>query len=492
MTQGISKSFIKSSFIYSFIGALPLASSVLLLPFYGNSGLLSTDDFGLLAIYIALSELVRILFSFSADNYLGINFIHNSETPSQRRKFIGTTALFLIVFGTGMALLFSLAGDYLFTFIFPGKDVNFYPYGLLSIVTGLFAGVFKAYTSLMIYRQRPNPYFWSNILHFILVIGFSVTGLYLFPMSLDGPIWGRFLAAASTFIWAMVYFGRESKFEYSRSILKDLIQYSTPLYIFYILTWVISNIDRYFILGILSEKDVAVFDFAIKITLLVELLQAGLSAAINPKVFQIWKRNGDKPAGSIEINRYFNGFTVINQLCIPLMYIAAVFLVPFVVSNEDLYLSFDLLPILFAGMVTRVWLLYLITPIYYFKKTRVLPLIYGVVALFQVVATYTLISLDGIGGAVWANFLSKIVQVLLVFVFVRRFYSFSVNPQKFIVYPIIYILILLATDLFLSHVNIYLMASLHLVILCTIGFFMFRNEIVPFVRSVFTGKNKAA
>lgn len=488
MSQGISKSFIKSSFIYSFIGALPLASSVLLLPFYGNSSLLSTDDFGLLAIYIALSELVRILFSYSADNYLGINFIHNSETPSQRRKFIGTSALFLIIFGTGMALLFSLAGDFLFTFIFPGKDVNFYPYGLLSILTGLFTGIFKAYTALMIYRQRPNPYFWSNMLHFVLVISFSVTGLYLFPMSLDGPIWGRFLSSASTFIWAMIYFGRESRFEYSRSILKDLISYSTPLYIFYILTWVISNIDRYFILGILSEKDVAIFDFAVKITLIVELLQAGLSAAINPKVFQIWKKNDSRPEGSVEINKYFNGFTLINQISMPLLYVGVVFFIPFIVSNSDLYDSFLLLPVLFAGMVSRVWLLYLLTPIYYFKKTKVLPVIYAIVAVFQVFVTYFLIRNVGIEGAVWANFMSKIAQVVLVFLFVRKFYTFSVNPRKFIWYPVIYIVMLVATDVFMSGYNQYVIAAAQLVILVIIGFFMFRNELVPFAKSLLPTK----
>lgn len=491
MAQGISKSFIKSSFIYSFIGALPLASSVLLLPFYGNSDLLSTSDFGLLAIYIALSELVRILFIYSADNYLGINFIHNSDSPAQTRKFIGTSALFLIIFGVGMTLLFSVAGDYLFTFIFPGKDVNFYPYGLLSILTGLFTGIFRAYTSLMIYRQKPNPYFWSNMLHFILVIAFSVSGLYLFPMSLEGPIWGRFISAVSTFIWAMAYFAKESHFEYSKSVLKDLLRYCTPLYIFYILTWVISNIDRYFILGIMTEKEVAIFDFAVKITLIVELLQAGLSAAINPKVFKIWKENGDRPVGNVEINRYFNGFTVINQLSIPLIYVAVVFLVPFVVSNTDLYFSFNLLPVLLAGMATRVWLMYLMTPIYYFKKTKMLPLIYGLVAVIQVLVTYILIRFNGIEGAAWANFLTKMVQVFLVFIFVRRFYTFSVNPQKFIVYPAIYILILLATDLFFSDINVYLMASLHLVILSVVGFLMFKKEIVPFVKSLYQGRVKS-
>ncbi|HBG69599.1 MAG: hypothetical protein A2W93_13800 [Bacteroidetes bacterium GWF2_43_63] len=490
MSQGISKSFIKSSFIYSFIGALPLASSVVLLPFYGNSNLLTTEDFGLLAIYIALSELVRVLFIYSADNYLGINYIHNSDSPAQSRRFIGTAALFLLIFGAAMTLIFSTVGDFLFTFIFPGKDVNFFPFGFLSILTGLFTGIFKAYTALMIYRQKPNPYFWSNMLHFVLVIAFSVSGLYLFPMSLDGPIWGRFISASSTFIWALIYFGRESRFEFSKSILKDLLIYCTPLFIFYLLSWVIANIDRYFILGILSESEVAVFDFAVKITLIIELLQVGLSAAINPKVFQIWKKHGDKPEGNVEINKYFNGFTVINQISMPLLYVCVVFFVPLIISNKDLYQSFDLLPILMAGMVSRVWFLYLTTPVYYFKKTKILPLAFSIVALFQVVVTFSLIKLSGIEGAVWANFMTKILQVVLLYFFVRRFYSFSVNPKKFILYPVIYILMLLVTKIAFSDVNMYLMSTLHLIILAVIGFILFREELVPFLRSLLPGRAK--
>lgn len=491
MSQGISKSFIKSSFIYSFIGALPLASSVLLLPFYGNSGLLSTEDFGLLAIYIALSELVRVLFIYSADNYLGINYIHNADTPAQSQKFIGTTALFLLIFGGGMTLIFSAAGDFLFSNIFPEKNINFYPYGFLSILTGLFNGIFKAYTVLMVYRQKPRPYFWSNMLHFVLVIAFSVSGLFLYPMSLDGPIWGRFISSAATFIWALIYFGRESKFDYSKSILKDLLSYCTPLFIFYMLLWVISNIDRYFILGILSEKEVAVFDFAVKITLIIDLLQGGLSAAINPKVFKIWKQNGDKPEGSVEINKYFNGFTVINQISMPLLFVAAVFFIPLIITNKDLYQSFYLLPVLMAGMVSRVWFLYLLTPVYYFKKTKILPLAFALVAFIQVISTYSLIKLSGIEGAVWANFMTKILQVVVLYFFVRKFYSFSVNPKKFIFYPAFYILMLLTTEIFFSNVNMYLMSLLHLIVLVVIGYILFREELVPFLKSLRPSKAKS-
>ncbi len=454
-----------------------MASGILLLPFYGNSQLLSTSDFGLLAIYIVFTDLVRLVFSYSADNYLGLNFIHHAATVEQQQRFMGTSTLFLIVFGVCMTLVFTLAGDFVFSLAFPGKGVLFFPYGFLSVLTGLCAGIFKAYSTLMIYRQKPVPFFWSNMVHFFLVVAISVGGLFLFPLSLDGPIWGRFLSAFATMAWAMVYFIRQSKLRFDRSILDDLIRYSTPLFIYYILYWVVINIDRYFILGILDEKEVAVFDFAVKMTLMIEFLQNGLSAAINPKVFAIWKRNNDIPEGNTEINRYFNGFTVVNQLSMPLLYIAVVLLVPLVVSNDELYRSFSLLPVLMAGMATRIWFYYLIAPVYYFKKTAILPVVFFMVAVCQIGATFLLVRLMNIEGAAWASFLVKLIQVVLMWLFVRRFYRFTVNAAKFIAFPVLYIGLLLSTELFFPNIDPLISSSVHLLVLIVSAFALFRNEI---------------
>lgn len=85
-------------------------------------------------------------------------------------------------------------------------------------------------------------------------------------------------------------------------MLKHLIRYNTPIYVQNLLYWVISNIDRYIILGLLNQNSVAVFDFAIKITLAIEFLQNGLSVAILPKVFHIWKSKNDASVGSVEVN----------------------------------------------------------------------------------------------------------------------------------------------------------------------------------------------
>ncbi|HNV51466.1 MAG TPA: polysaccharide biosynthesis C-terminal domain-containing protein, partial [Tenuifilaceae bacterium] len=205
----------------------------------------------------------------------------------------------------------------------------------------------------------------------------------------------------------------------------------------------------------------------------------GLSSAITPKVFKIWKNNGDEPKGNVDINKYFHVFALINIVSIPLFYISIPLIVPHIISNSDLYSSFNLLPILFAGMIARIWYYYLITPVFYFKRTNLLPIVFTFTAIFQVVCTYFLIKGIGINGAVWASFFTKLIQVILLYLFVRRFYQFRVNYKKFILYPFVYILILIGYEIFFKQISVYYANIAHIIILGILGFIFFKNEIQP-------------
>ncbi|MEW5846206.1 MAG: oligosaccharide flippase family protein [Bacteroidota bacterium] len=473
----VSKSFIKSSVTYTVIGALPFASSILLLPFYGNKNLLSTDDFGLLAIFIILSELARILFSFSAESFLGNTYIHYRNDKNNEKKFLGTSFLFLIIYGSLLSVILGIAGNLLFGLFYPAKSIEFMPYGFISVITGFFNGIFKAYTSHLIFREKPKPYFWSNILHFTLVITVSIGGLFLFPLSLAGPIWGRFAGALATFIWASVFFVKHGNLRWNHNVFKHLVKYSAPIYLHNILYWVISNIDRYIILGLLNQSSVAVFDFAIKITLAIEFLQNGLSAAILPKVFEIWKNKKNESSGNIEINKYFHAFTLINLTLIPLYLILIPFLVPLVVNNSDLYQSFPLLPLLFAGMVVRTWYYVIVAPVYYFQKTTILPKVFAATAAFQIAATYFLVNLNGINGAVLANFVTKVLQVWLMFFFVKRFYQFKANKAKLLYYPLSVIVMLIFAMFLVEAFNSTIVYSLIFVFSVAFAYHTYRKEI---------------
>jgi len=222
---------------------------------------------------------------------------------------------------------------------------------------------------------------------------------------------------------------------------------------------------------------VAVFDFAIKITLAIEFLQNGLSAAILPKIFQIWKDNNNKPVGNIEVNKFFHVFTLINLCLIPLYLLLIPYLVPLVVNNSDLYQSFSLLPLLFAGMVVRIWYYILVSPIFYFQKTSILPKVFAITAVFQIAATYSMVNLNGINGAVLANFLTKILQVSLMYLFVNRFYKLNANKTKLLFYPSALISMFLIANIFNMIYNVYVIYSLIFICSLVFAYYTYRKEI---------------
>ncbi|MDI3527168.1 MAG: hypothetical protein PWR03_1351 [Tenuifilum sp.] len=471
----ISKSFIKSSFIYTIVGALPLASSILLLPFYGNQSLLSTSDYGMLAIYLTIAELGRVLFTFATDNFIGLNYIHYSNSEKQKETFIGTSALFMLLYGVILLLVLSSLGQSIFDLAYPGKNINFFPYGFASLLTGMLNGNFKAYTTLQIYREKPLPYFWANITQVSIIITISIVGLYLKPLSLDAPIYARLTASIVSFIWAFSFFISRGKLTIDFNILKRLFSYAAPLYVYYLLYWVINNIDRYLILGLISKESVAIFDFAVKVTMALELFQSGLAGAISPKVFKLWKSNNDNPWGTIEINKYYHVYALINIAIIPLYYFILPIAIPLVVNNTALYSSFCFLPILFATRATRIWYYYLSSPIFYFQKTKIMPIVFATVAVFQVGLTYMLIKLMGINGALWANFATRLFQATLIYLYVRTFYKLNINTKKMFLFPGINILCLIL--LFILDLNVFLNVAILATITSISSYLTYHKEL---------------
>ena len=75
----ISKNLIKSSFIYTIIGALPLASAFFLLLFYTNY--ITKADYGAFVLYISFTLFVQILVNFGLDTYIGISYFEHKHDP---------------------------------------------------------------------------------------------------------------------------------------------------------------------------------------------------------------------------------------------------------------------------------------------------------------------------------------------------------------------------------------------------------------------------
>jgi O-antigen/teichoic acid export membrane protein len=477
----ISKKFLKSSVIYSVIGALPLGTSFVLLLFYAN--LLSTSDLGFLALYIVIALLVQIIVNFAMDTSIGVHFFEYKDKPEKLKRYVGTIAGLLLVVGVIFAIFTAFSGTFLFRIIKPLQDLKFFPYGFLSILTGISNSFFKTYTNLLINQERPDRYFWMNISTFVMTIVFSLGLLFLFPGTLIGPIWGRFIASFLNAVVAFYFFRTEFGITISGEFLHNIFVFCLPVFIFVLLAWVLSSLDRFIIKDLMKPADVAVYDFIVKCTVILEFIQNGLSSAVTPKVFNLFKEQNLRES-TVEVNRYFNGYTLVNLLAVPLVIIAIPLLIPVLVKNHELYRGFSFVGLICLGFVTRSLYTMYTLPIYYFKRTKLLPLIFGLAAIFQVSFSIWGIRTFGLIGAVYAVLLSKFLQVFLLYLGSRSVFTFRVNKSKQFFLPLFYTVLSVASFFLFNQDPGLWVYLLQLVIIYIAAGIVFRKEIPAMILDI--------
>ena len=482
----ISRQFIKSSFIYSVVGALPLFSGIVLLPFYTN--MLTTEQFGVLALYIAFAAIMQLVVNFALEQYLGTHWVDFKDNVQKARDNVGTVISLLLMSGILFLVVFAISGKPVFS-SFSGltghkTTLDFYPWGFMSLLTAIFNSLFKSYISLLIFQQRPMRFLWLNIFNFVLTIGISLAILFYKPFSLAGPMYGRLLSGLGIFVVALFYFIREFGISFHTRLLKGIAVFCVPLFIYFILSWLGANLDRYIIAYFLDARDVGIFVFAIQCTLLLDFLNSGLAYSIYPKVYSVWKDQNIHHATK-EVNRYFNGFTAMTLLIVPVVVIALPLIIPIVVRNKDFYLTFHFLAILFAGYTLSGLRAYFWAPLMYFKKTKALPRIFLFSAVFQVATSIGLIYQFGLIGAVWANFLVKPVQILFMYIESRKVFDYRINLWKLVYLPVIFITVVLVTETITSNENRLLFEVGQLVLAVIMVGVVYRNELIPVIRERF-------
>ena len=166
-----------------------MASAIILLPFY--IGYLPTSVYGALSLYLAFSLFVQILVTYSFDSSLYIHYHEYKVDSAKLASFVSSAFIFMLMISAGLGLMLVALGDFMFELIFDDPRISFFPFGLMSIATGIFQGLFKVYSNLLQSRERPVLFLRSNLLLFSLIAGFTIAGLYIFPGTLTGPIGGR-------------------------------------------------------------------------------------------------------------------------------------------------------------------------------------------------------------------------------------------------------------------------------------------------------------
>jgi O-antigen/teichoic acid export membrane protein len=470
----ISRSFLKSSLLFTVGGAMPMLASIILLPFYTNR--LSEVHYTQVLFYISISLLFQIFFSFSIESYFGIKYTQLSNDVSTQRRFVGTTSILLLFIGAGLLLLTAISGPRLFSIVYSDAiGMDFWPYGFYSVLTAFFNSYFKAATICMIYFKQARLFLIVNIINFIATLAITLGGLHFYPDTIIGPIYGRLLSGLIIFVIALVIFKSNGVFTFDKLFLRELIGFCAPYFFFAVSIWILGQVDRYMLQKYIPFDDLNAYDLVLKCFFGIEFLQNSLTAVIFPRLYEIWNRNNDHSTTS-ESNRYFNVFTAVNILQLILFCIFLPLLYRMVIKNTAFYESERYIGLLAAGYGLRAILSFYMSTILFSKKLSVLLKIFGIASVFQIILTWFMVGYWGLMGAIYAGLATRIAQIVLCMMLTGGVFTYRFNYFKIVTIPFIYIAFNVVQFLLHPEYNLWLYV-IQLVLFGILFYAVFRNEI---------------
>ena len=247
--------------------------------------------------------------------------------------------------------------------------------------------------------------------------------------------------------------------------------------------WVLGYSDRYIIKPLLHNKEVAIFDLAVKFTLLVSFLLDGISSAMSPKLFSLLKEPTNE-ANLAEANKVYSSFNLVTLLLVPLnIFILPVFL-PFFIHDPKYLHAFLYFGIVCAGFVLRSVQNIFIYPIHAYKKTHRFILVNGIAAVCQLVLGYIMVKYFKLyGAAVTLN----IVKILLMFLFMyycRDLIMMKFNQMKMIWLPLAVLFIICIPEFFIADYGLK-MHAIHfaeLLAIVILTCLVYKNEVISLMQ----------
>ncbi len=455
-------------------GSLPMASAVVLLPFY--VGYLTTELYGALAIYLALSMLAQILITYSFDTSLYIHYHDFKSNKVKLAEFVSSCFNFMLLLGAGVLGVAALTGNLAFEALFSNPKISFFPYGILSVFTGAFQALFKVNSSLLQSSEQPARFFWSNLINFSLIAILTIVGLILFPNSLTGPVGARAVAALISGLGALLRIYTVYGIRLNYSLLWSTFGFNTYSFIYQLQLWAVNYFDRILMVFFLPLDRVGVYDFAFKCMLVVEFGLNGLFNSFYPKVIS-QVAGQEKKGTTIEINRYYHGLTAAGVLLVA----GCIFLFPVALGFFDIKTGYlDALVFLpFIGMLylLKPLRLYAALPYSVLKYTKPLPVYYLVVTAVKVGLMIMAIPRFSIYGVIIASAGALIVEILLLFNGSRdRFLFNHVNVYKLIAVPVIFGVVMLLTGWIPSDINQHVLHLGYIGVGFLLLLWVYRNE----------------
>jgi O-antigen/teichoic acid export membrane protein len=362
--------------------------------------LLSTDQYGLVSIFISIVSILEIIFILSINGAIKINFIkenynHREYLFSNLIALIGINIIFfliLLILNNNLAIKFNIP---FFLIITAG----------ITAIGGVFLNI---KLSLLQGKQESKLYSLISIMKESSIILFSLIAIALLKSNRElGYIYVTLIMTLLFSLYSFLSLLKESKFVFKIKYVKDAIFFGLPLLPHALSGFLLKFVDQLIINQLVGASKTGIYSLGYKVGSLMHMVAISFNNAWQPIYWKLIKEEKWK-----EMNKLAQKFSFyIFWIAIILIIFSKEIII--IISERSYYEAMYITPFVVLSY-TFFYLYTLYSGISYYKKKTWLISINTIVAVsVNIVLNYALIPLYGFKVAAITTLISYVILFFL-------------------------------------------------------------------------------
>ena len=374
---------------------------------------LTKEDYGVLGLVTAISTMASIYVGFFPSGFLLARFAqYGKEKMAEYMHHI----LLLTIATTSLVLLILIGFQhYLLPEHLENKTI------LMVVITlyAMFTIFFRFIDTLLQVEQNAIKFAVLQTLQSVGSLGLGLVLIIEFSYGWKGKYYAELLILFFVFIYAIYYIVKNQYYKYNTDYkkLKELFVFLFPLTFSVLGLYLMGTIDRIFISNMLGLESAGIYNVAITMAIIINMIYDAISKALNPILYENLVINQKDSRIKIVKLIYLYSFVCIAIFALFVLILPYVF---HLMVNGKFEEALILIPILAVGFTFEGLRKVLEAPLVFKHKVKSLAAITLIAGLINIILNYFLIKIYGINGAAYATLISFLVLYIISFILVVK------------------------------------------------------------------------
>lgn len=411
---------IKAVSVYTILGFIPLITSFLLLPLYTRH--LSNEAYGIVSLAY-LSENYFILMIVFGINSAIFRFYPEYKSSGQGESLLANSFFASFLPAVLIVFLLLFLGEGLFRFIF-NNNFSLRQYGYFVFISAFILSCNQILLQYFRIKENLKAATIVTLVPFFFSVSGVVTGVVWLKMGALGNIQGRFIGLIIGFLCLAFWIlkKKEIKWEINCGMIKTLLLYSYPIFLYNLIGNLSDTLDRFFLNKNFSLSTLGIYNLARTIVSPVEIVLLSIWNAVIPMIYNAFAR--DDMQDPLQRERFITRYFDLLMLCEYLMIgLGLIFISPLVLffTNANYHSAAEYVPALLLASLGRAYFIVYSFNLFFEKNTKVLPIINLASLIVELALTIFLAGKWGVLGVAAGLVALKFSQFLISYSFELKY-----------------------------------------------------------------------